>query len=132
MKIGLIDVDGSRFPNLALMKISASHKAEGDTVEWYTPFEHYDRVYVAKVFSFTEDWKEPINADIVIRGGTVYQIELHQGKEEYREMPLRWGSLSCKNELYVVYLLYPLVQLTHHIFLLAVLQVLLSLHLLDA
>ena len=56
MKIGLIDVDGSRFPNLALMKISASHKAEGDTAEWYTPFEHYDRVYVAKVFKL-QVWK---------------------------------------------------------------------------
>lgn len=32
MKIGLIDVDGHNFPNLALMKISAWHKARGDTV----------------------------------------------------------------------------------------------------
>ena len=30
MKIGLIDVDGHNFPNLALMKISAYHKAKGD------------------------------------------------------------------------------------------------------
>jgi hypothetical protein len=29
MKIGLIDVDGHNFPNLALMKISAYHKAIG-------------------------------------------------------------------------------------------------------
>lgn len=34
MKIGLVDVDGHRFPNLALMKISAWHKNYGDTVEW--------------------------------------------------------------------------------------------------
>lgn len=27
MKIGLIDVDGHHYPNLALMKISAWHKA---------------------------------------------------------------------------------------------------------
>ena len=27
MKIGLIDVDGHNYPNLALMKISAWHKA---------------------------------------------------------------------------------------------------------
>lgn len=33
MKIGLIDVDGGKFPNLALMKISAYHKAKGDNVE---------------------------------------------------------------------------------------------------
>ena len=37
MKIGLIDVDGHNFPNLALMKISAWHKQIGDTVEWYEP-----------------------------------------------------------------------------------------------
>lgn len=35
MKIGLIDVDGHNFPNLALMHISAYHKAQGDTVEWW-------------------------------------------------------------------------------------------------
>ena len=56
-------------------------KAQGDTVEWYMPFEHYNIVYVAKVFSFTEDWRNPINADIVIRGGTGYQIMLRNGKE---------------------------------------------------
>ena len=29
MKIGLIDVDGHNFPNLALMRISAYHKRKG-------------------------------------------------------------------------------------------------------
>lgn len=37
MKIGLVDVDGHNFPNLALMKLSAYHKAQGDSVEWYNP-----------------------------------------------------------------------------------------------
>lgn len=38
MRIGLVDVDGTgRFPNIALMKISAYHKANGDSVEWYDP-----------------------------------------------------------------------------------------------
>lgn len=96
MKIGLIDVDGSRFPNLALMKISAWHKAQGDTVEWYTPFEHYNVVYVAKVFSFTEDWREPINADRVILGGSGYVIRNKNGKEgwypfEYHKKTKRRG-----------------------------------------
>ena len=81
MKIGLIDVDGRKFPNIALMKISAWHKSIGDSVEWYTPFEHYDTVFVAKVFSFTEDWNEPINADMVIYGGSGYQINTIEGKE---------------------------------------------------
>lgn len=35
VKIGLIDVDGHNFPNLALMRISAYHKARGDEVEWW-------------------------------------------------------------------------------------------------
>ena len=33
MRIGLIDVDGHRYPNLCLMKLSAYHKARGDTVD---------------------------------------------------------------------------------------------------
>ena len=53
MKIGLIDVDGHNFPNLALMKISAYHKAKGDNVNWVIPLETYDLVYQAKVFDDT-------------------------------------------------------------------------------
>lgn len=82
-KIGLIDVDHHNFPNIALMKISAWHKKIGNTVEWYTPFEHYDIVYVSKVFSFSEDWREPINAKKVIYGGTGYQIWKRNGKEVF-------------------------------------------------
>ena len=50
MKIGLIDVDGHNWPNLALMKLSAWHKAKGDTVEWHAGWSHYDVVYMSKVF----------------------------------------------------------------------------------
>ena len=32
MNIGLIDVDGHNFPNLALMRLSAHHKVRGDSV----------------------------------------------------------------------------------------------------
>lgn len=49
-KIGLVDVDGHHFPNLALMKLSAWHKSQGDMVEFADPmFGHYDRVYMSKV-----------------------------------------------------------------------------------
>lgn len=34
MKIGVIDVDGHNFPNIPLMKLSAWHKKNGDSVEW--------------------------------------------------------------------------------------------------
>ena len=37
MRIGLIDVDGHNFPNIPLMKLSAYHKAHGNSVEWYQP-----------------------------------------------------------------------------------------------
>lgn len=50
MKIGLVDVDGHNFPNLALMKISAWHKKHGDIVHWAGSLERYDIVYMAKVF----------------------------------------------------------------------------------
>lgn len=74
MNIGLLAVD-SNYPNLALMKISAWHKARGDNVGWYNPFNRYDKVYMAKVFSFTEDYLQYItNADCVEKGGTGYDI----------------------------------------------------------
>lgn len=74
MKIGLIDVDGHNFPNLPLMKLSAWHKQQGDSVEWYEPMftGHCDRVYMSKVFTFTPDYEYCIDADKIIRGGTGY------------------------------------------------------------
>lgn len=86
MKIGLIDVDGHNFPNLPLMKISAWHKQQGDTVEWYEPMfsGHMDRVYMSKVFSFSPDYQYIIDADEIIKGGSGYAIETKDGKETYR------------------------------------------------
>lgn len=86
MKIGLIDVDGHNFPNLALMRISSYHKSKGDEVEWwYTDFIHYDIVYMSKIFSddYSADAVEPINADRVVKGGTEYAIHLVDGKEVF-------------------------------------------------
>ena len=97
MKIGLIDADlmwqkranGRRygktkadiFPNLAIMKLSAWHKQQGDEVEWYFGLKHYGRVYVSKVFSTTPESTDMINADEVIRGGSGYAIQLIDGRE---------------------------------------------------
>ena len=86
MKIGLIDVDGHNFPNLALMRISAYHKSIGDTVEWWeTDFVYYDKVYMSKIFSdtYSPDIQEPINCGEVIKGGTGYNITLENGKEVF-------------------------------------------------
>ena len=77
MKIGLIDVDGHNFPSLPLMKISAWHKEQGDTVDWWNGFEHYDAAYMSKVFTdeYSPDTPEPYNADKVVKGGTGYGLE---------------------------------------------------------
>lgn len=89
MRIGLIDVDGHNYPNLPLMKLSAWHKAKGDTVEWYDSwsglFNPYDKVYLSKVFSFTKDYDLPIYAKEIIRGGTGYCIEVINGKEIFHK-----------------------------------------------
>lgn len=77
MRIGLIDVDGHNFPNLALMKISAWHKSQGDEVEWWFGFHQYDRVYMSKVFdnTYTPDVYEPVNTKEIIKGGTGYGLD---------------------------------------------------------
>lgn len=79
MLIGLHDADSEwlhkpiteKYPNYALMKLSAWHKKQGDTVEWWKgPLFHYDTVYSSKIFDFTpENEYLPENT---IRGGTGY------------------------------------------------------------
>lgn len=77
-KIGLIDVDGGKsFPNIALMKISAWHKAKGDAVGWWIPLLRYDRVYSSKVFTFTPE--NPALPEKTVRGGTGYSL--------YKDLP---------------------------------------------
>ena len=102
MKVGLIDADlywsehanGRRYgntkadiyPNLALMKISAYHKRQGDDVSWYIGIDGmYDKVYISKVFSTTPDSREIIQAKEVIFGGSGYCINLIDGKEVWQE-----------------------------------------------
>lgn len=108
MRIGLIDVDGHNYPNLPLMKISAWHKQQGDSVEWYNPLfsGHMDKVYMSKVFSFTNDYEYHIDADVVERGGTGYAIKLVDGKEIYdksKDKPLPYEI----EHIYPDYSLYP-------------------------
>ena len=75
MQVGLHDAEKEylkhkTFPNYALMKISAYHKARGDSVEWWTPLLHYDIVYSSKIFDFTPE--NPYLPPDAIRGGTGY------------------------------------------------------------
>ncbi|MDR0692558.1 MAG: radical SAM protein [Prevotellaceae bacterium] len=97
MKIGLIDVDGHNFPNLALMKILAYHKLREDVVEWVNYFERYDKVYISKVFTFTPDICTTIQADAVEFGGSGYDItkklpaEIDNHQPDYSLYPIsKW------------------------------------------
>lgn len=76
MKIGLHDAEreylkNKHFPNYALMKISAWHKAQGDEVEWWNPLYKYGRVYSSKIFDFTP--VDPYLPEDAVRGGTGYR-----------------------------------------------------------
>lgn len=91
MRIGLHDSDNTGFPNLAIMKISAWHKANGDQVEWWNPLLSYDKVYSSKVFTFTPECGYlPPDA---IKGGTGYGIydvlpeEIDEMKPDYSLYP---------------------------------------------
>lgn len=100
MIIGLHDAEkdyfwhGKSFPNLALMKISAWHKAQGDTVEWWVPVLRYDRVYSSKVFDFTPDSQELPEG--TIRGGT-----------GYRDLPMDQTLPTEIDAMYPDYSIYP-------------------------
>ncbi len=86
MRIGIIDSDlldnGTRHPNLALMKLSTFYKAQGHNVELinsyfdiFNPLESYDKIYLSKVFTFTKipiDLKKYKNIEI---GGTGFFLE---------------------------------------------------------
>lgn len=99
MKIALVDVDGRNFPNLALMKLSAWHKAQGDSVEWYSPlFSRPDKIYASKVFTFTQDYIDYAYGDPEpVRGGTGYDPAVRLPDEVERTLPdysiyPEWGS----------------------------------------
>lgn len=72
--IGLIDIDShSGFPNLALMKLSAWHKEQGNNVFLLKPedilygnnmFVNYDKLYAACVF----DWNRKTAAELASLG----------------------------------------------------------------
>ena len=110
MKIGLIDVDGHHFPNLALMRISAYHKERGDEVEWWwTDLLHYDIVYMSKIFSdaYSPDIPEPMNADKVIKGGTGYCISLGADGKEFFDESKNTALSPEMEKMFPDYSIYP-------------------------
>lgn len=77
MIVGINDADAEqaahrskgKFPNYALMKISAYHKKHGDSVEWFNPLNCYDTVYSSKVFTFSRSKYEDYLPENTLRGG---------------------------------------------------------------
>lgn len=73
MNVGLVDIDNTGFPNIALGKLAAYHKRQGDTVVWAEPLfkDSYDVVYKSKVFRFSLDlFAYPRE----VKGGSGYAI----------------------------------------------------------
>jgi hypothetical protein len=91
MNVALLDVD-SKIPNLALMKISAWHKEQGDSVEWYIPLlaAGYDRIYASKIFKYSDG--SMLDYDRMIVGGT--------GSESSQTLPVEIENHQPDYELY--------------------------------
>jgi len=76
-RVGLLDVDGRGYPNFALMKVSAHHKAAGDHVEMAIPMEFYDVLYASKIFTFSPEPDYGLYGfDRLFKGGTGYDVSL--------------------------------------------------------
>lgn len=74
MIVGIHDADGGKYPNLALMKLSAYHKSLGREVITLGQHPHVDVIYSSKVFSFTDQPDLPTDIPI-LSGGTGYGNE---------------------------------------------------------
>ena len=94
LNIGIIDADllcdkNHRFPNLALMKISAYHKyRRSDKVTLlmnYNDIEKYDMVYISKVFDYTEIPIDIMKYDNLYYGGTGFYYDLMPDLPEFME-----------------------------------------------
>lgn len=96
MKIGLVDVDGHAkkkkwgakiYPNLALAKIARYWHSRGANVSWASLMEHYDIVYMSKVFNFSPDDTYIYDADKIIKGGSGYYTKSQLPDEIDRLQP---------------------------------------------
>ena len=73
LRIALHDHENNGYPNVALMKLSAWHKAQGDDVSWFNAIVGgYDKVYSSKVFTWTHS--DPYLPKDAIRGGTGHDM----------------------------------------------------------
>jgi hypothetical protein len=83
VKVGIIDAEiigktKHRFPNLCSMKLSYYHRSIGDDVELllsYDNLDQYDKVYISKVFTWTEVPEEVLEMENVEYGGTGFYYD---------------------------------------------------------
>jgi len=92
MKVALHDHENNGYPNLALMKLSAYHKAQGDIVEWFNATQEYDAVYSSKVFTWTKI--DPYLPSDTVIGGTGHDITITLPNEVENIMP-DYGLYDC-------------------------------------
>jgi len=90
MNIGIIDADllgqpNHKFPNLALMKLSAYHKRKGDTVRLISyddinprmlVKQNFDKVFLSKVFTNSVVPEYVLKLPFVVWGGTGFYYDL--------------------------------------------------------
>lgn len=84
MRVAIAQVDG-KWPNLALAKIAAWHRQQGDEVDFFKPILGADRVYASKVFTDTPD--DPYLPEDAIRGGSGYDLATVLPDEVERTKP---------------------------------------------
>lgn len=94
MRIALHDSEVNEYPNLALMKLAAHHRAAGDTVEWFNPLlGGYDKVYSAKVFTWSR--RDPYLPENTVYGGTGHDIAATLPEEIEHTCP-DYSLYGCK------------------------------------
>ena len=88
MNIGLIDVDCTSYPNLVLMKLSAWHKSQGDSVTLLKPDD------VIKGQNLFQPWDKLIGACVFTRNMPIVELLREQGADvagigtdDKRELP---------------------------------------------
>ncbi len=95
MQIGLIDLDGTGFPSLPLMKLSAWHKAKGDEIVFNMPLFRVDMTYVACVFPNNTD-KLPESENVIL-GGSGFGISRRK-YSSFKGLPVwEWLDPAIEN-----------------------------------
>lgn len=94
MRVRLL-ADDSKYPNLAIMKISTYHKKLGDDVDWYDPYNFNDKLntdilYHSRLFNFTPPYANYPLSGKIIKGGTGFDITSKLPKEIEEIVELDW------------------------------------------